>query len=113
MIEFAKKKFYVPSILVLGYLKKWSFFLIKKIGNFFVRNKVKLYLSFTLTWIVSIGYLVWLNAVRAKGIYKGFNWEEWFWFGITPAILPYLFYFIWKPEVLADCIKRFKSFFKS
>ena len=29
---------------------------------------------------------------------KSFLWSEWFWFGVIPAVIPYLFYFIWKKK---------------
>ena len=27
-------------------------------------------------------------------------WDEWIWFGLVPALAPYLFLYIWKPEVI-------------
>jgi len=29
---------------------------------------------------------------------KSFRWDEWFWFGIVPAVSPYIFYYIWKKK---------------
>ncbi len=45
-----------------------------------------------------IGYLTWWNGLKSPGLDKRFRWDEWFWFGIVPAIMPYLFYFIWKKK---------------
>jgi hypothetical protein len=33
---------------------------------------------------------------------KSFRWDEWFWFGIIPAVAPYLFHFIWKKKDTED-----------
>ena len=64
--------------------------------------KPKIFLTISLFWIVLVGYLVWVNGIVSKGD-KSFRWDEWIWFGFVPAIAPYLFYFIWKPE----SIKKF------
>ena len=63
-------------------------------GNFSILGKI--FVSISILWIVTIGYLIWWNSIKnpIKGI--GFNWEEWIWFGIIPAVVPYLFYFVWK-----------------
>ena len=76
-------------------------------------NKNKIFLTLSIFWIIFIGYLTWFNGLNMKGIYRGFNWEEWFWFGVLPAIGPYLFYFIWKPESFKNFINNFKSLFNS
>ena len=76
-------------------------------------NKNKICLTVSVVWIISIGYLTWFNGLKKQGTYLGFNWEEWFWFGILPVIVPYLIYFIWKPESFKNFISCFKSFFKS
>jgi hypothetical protein len=47
-------------------------------------------------WIIFIGYLTWWNGLKSPALDKSFRWDEWFWFGIIPATIPYLFYFIWK-----------------
>jgi len=39
-----------------------------------------------------------VNGLRNPGLDKGFRWDEWFWFGIVPGIMPYFFYFIWKKK---------------
>ena len=67
--------------------------------------KPKIFLTISLFWIVLLGYLVWVNGIVSKGD-KNFRWDEWIWFGFVPAIAPYLFYFIWKPESI-------KKFFKN
>ena len=76
-------------------------------------NKNKIILTLSLSWIIFIGYLTWFNGLKKKGAYLGFNWEEWFWFGVLPAIVPYLIYFIWKPESFKNFISCLKSLFKS
>ena len=75
--------------------------------------KKKIIITVSLAWLLIVGYLTWYNGLKASGRYKGFNWEEWFWFGVLPAIIPYLIYFIWKPESLKNFISCFKSLFKS
>ena len=76
-------------------------------------NKNKIILTLSLSWIIFIGYLTWFNGLKKKGAYLGFNWEEWFWFGVLPVVTLYLFYFIWKPESFRNFISDFKSLFKS
>ena len=65
-------------------------------GN--LAGKAKIYTTVSLGWIILIGYLTWWNGLKDPGIDKGFRWDEWFWFGIIPAIVPYIFYFIWKKK---------------
>tara|TARA_Y100000590_G_C14917403_1_gene712528 strand:+ start:187 stop:408 length:222 start_codon:yes stop_codon:yes gene_type:complete len=65
-------------------------------------KKNKILLTLSLFWIVLVGYLVWANGLLAQGN-KSFRWDEWIWFGLVPAVVPYFFYFIWKP-------KSFKNF---
>lgn len=74
--------------------------------------KKKIILSFSLFWLLSVGYLTWYNGTKAAGRYKGFNWEEWFWFGFIPLFSIYFFYFIWQPEAFKNFIKEFKELFK-
>ena len=59
------------------------------------RNQ-KIYTTISLAWIIFIGYLIWWNGLKSLALDKSFKWDEWFWFGIIPATVPYLFYFIWK-----------------
>ncbi|MDA9667489.1 hypothetical protein N9T45_01470 [Candidatus Pelagibacter sp.] len=81
----------------------------ENIKNILVKNfqekltqKSKLYLSISLGWIIFIGYLTWWNGLKSMSLDKSFRWDEWFWFGIIPAVAPYLFYFIWKKKDTED-----------
>ena len=61
-------------------------------------NKSKIYLTASLVWIIFIGYLTWWNGLKSFSLDKSFRWDEWFWFGIVPALSPYIFYFIWRKK---------------
>ena len=81
----------------------------ENIKNILVKNfqekltqKSKLYLSISLGWIIFIGYLTWWNGLKSMSLDKSFRWDEWFWFGIIPAVAPYLFHFIWKKKDTED-----------
>jgi hypothetical protein len=76
-------------------------------------KKIKIFLTLSLSWIIGIGYLTWVNALRATGPYEGFRWDEWFWFGIIPALAPYLFWFIWKPDETIKSIRCIRSAFSN
>ena len=76
-------------------------------------NKAKIFLTLSLSWIIAAGYLTWVNALKASGPYKGFRWDEWLWFGIIPALAPYFFWFIWKPNEIVKLIKCIKSAFSN
>ena len=65
-------------------------------------QKSKLYISISLGWMILIGYLTWWNGLKSMSLDKSFRWDEWFWFGIVPATVPYLFYFIWKKKDTED-----------
>ncbi|WP_023648891.1 hypothetical protein [Candidatus Pelagibacter ubique] len=65
-------------------------------------QKSKSYISISLGWIIFIGYLTWWNGLKSMSLDKSFRWDEWFWFGIIPATVPYLFYFIWKKKDTED-----------
>ena len=71
--------------------------------------KKKIIITISLAWLLIVGYLTWYNGIKASGRYKGFNWEEWFWFGFIPLLSIYLFYFIWKPGAFKTLIKDIKS----
>ena len=66
-------------------------------------KKFKIYLTISFSWI--IGYLVWANGLLAKGS-KAFRWDEWIWFGLIPAIAPFIFYYIWKPESIRSYFRN-------
>ena len=61
-------------------------------------QKQKIFITASLGWIIFVGYLTWWNGLRAPTLDKSFRWDEWFWFGIVPALTPYIFYFIWKKK---------------
>ena len=65
-------------------------------GNLSERGRILLTIS--IGWIIFIGYLTWWNGLNNPGLDKSFRWDEWIWFGVVPAIVPYLFYFIWKKK---------------
>ena len=61
-------------------------------------QKEKIFLSVSIGWILFIGFLTWINGLNDIALIKTFKWDEWFWFGIVPAIAPYIFFFIWKKK---------------
>ena len=61
-------------------------------------EKSKIYVTVSLAWIILIGYLTWWNGLKNSSLDKSFRWDEWFWFGVLPATVPYLFYFIWRKK---------------
>jgi len=61
-------------------------------------EKGKIYVSISLAWMILIGYLTWWNGLKSLTLDKSFRWDEWFWFGVLPATVPYIFYFIWKKK---------------
>ena len=75
---------------------------IKQFFNKYVNEDIskrnKIYLTLSLGWIIFIGYLTWWNGLRNPSLDKSFRWDEWIWFGLVPALSPYLFYFIWKKK---------------
>ena len=58
----------------------------------------KILLTISLLWMLIVGYLTWWNGLNSPTSDKIFNWNEWIWFGVVPAITPYLFYFILKKK---------------
>ena len=70
-------------------------FVIKILNNETTKNQ-KIQLTVSIGWIIFIGYLTWWNGLKNPSLDKSFRWDEWIWFGIVPATVPYLFYFIWK-----------------
>ena len=75
---------------------------IKKIISNFLNSETtknqKIYYTLSLGWIIFIGYLTWWNGLRNPSLDKSFRWDEWIWFGLVPALSPYLFYYIWKKK---------------
>ena len=65
-------------------------------GN--LSDKSKIYTTISLAWIIFIGYLTWWNGLKSLSLDKSFRWDEWFWFGIVPALSPYIFFYIWKKK---------------
>ena len=63
-------------------------------GNLSIVGKI--FVSLSIIWILFIGYLIWWNSIISPIGDKSFRWDEWIWFGVAPAIVPYLFYFVWK-----------------
>ena len=75
---------------------------IKKLISNFLNSETtknqKIYYTLSLGWIIFIGYLTWWNGLRNPSLDKSFRWDEWIWFGLVPALSPYLFYYIWKKK---------------
>ena len=72
-------------------------------------KKTKIYLTISLSWIIFIGYLTWWNGLKGLALDKSFKWDEWFWFGIVPALSPYLFQYIWKDKKKTSNTNHFKE----
>ena len=81
---------------------KIKFELLTKLSKNIFTQKQKIFLSTSIGWIILIGYLTWLNGVNDLSFVKTFQWGEWFWFGIIPATIPYVFYYIWKKPVTEE-----------
>ena len=71
---------------------------ISKIPKIDLSNKTKVFATISLSWMIFIGYLTWWNGLKSFALDKSFRWDEWFWFGVVPALVPYIFYFIWKKK---------------
>jgi len=82
---------------------------ILKLINSNQSNKYKIYLTISLGWMIFIGYLTWWNGLKSIALDKSFRWDEWFWFGVVPALSPYLFYFIWKNKNDSKSSNHFKE----
>jgi len=65
--------------------------------------------NYSLGWIVLIGYLTWWNGLKGIALDKSFKWDEWFWFGVVPALVPYLFYYIWNNKKISNNKNYFKD----
>lgn len=75
--------------------------------------KGKIFLTLSFLWIILVGYLTWWNGLKNPGVDKSFHWDEWIWFGVVPALAPYIFVLIWKPNEFAKFISCIKSLFNS
>ena len=84
------------SVKVMNLEKLKEFFL--KLTKQDFSQKQKIFITASLGWIIFVGYLTWWNGLKAPTLDKSFRWDEWFWFGIVPALSPYIFYFIWKKK---------------
>ena len=73
-----------------------EFFL--KLTNQDFSQKQKIFITASLGWIIFVGYLTWWNGLKAPTLDKSFRWDEWFWFGIVPALSPYIFFYIWRKK---------------
>ena len=60
--------------------------------------KEKIFTSLSIFWIILIGYLTWWNGLKSESLDKSFRWDEWVWFGLVPALAPFLYYIIWKKK---------------
>ena len=83
--QYTFKELTIPSLFNFG------------IVNFHIMKKFKIYLSLSFFWIILVGYLVWANGLLARGS-KTFRWDEWIWFGLVPAVTPFIIYIIWKKD---------------
>jgi len=70
----------------------------KKLFSGNLSTRVKIFASLSLIWVISVGYLIWWNGINNEGPDKSFKWDEWIWFGLIPAIVPFIFYIIWKKQ---------------
>ncbi|MDC0350591.1 hypothetical protein OAM73_02000 [Candidatus Pelagibacter sp.] len=82
---------------------------LKKILSKNISDKKKIFYTISLGWMIFIGYLTWWNGLKGYALDKSFRWDEWFWFGVVPALAPYLFQYIWKKKKEADSSNHFKS----
>ena len=84
------------SVKVMNLENIKEFFL--KLTNSDFSKNLKIFITASLGWIIFIGYLTWWNGLKAPTLDKSFRWDEWFWFGIVPALSPYIFFYIWKKK---------------
>ena len=82
---------------------------LKKILSKNISDKKKIFYTISLGWMIFIGYLTWWNGLKGYALDKSFRWDEWFWFGVVPALAPYLFQYIWKKKKAANSSNHFKS----
>ena len=79
-------------------LEKIKEFLVNLFDTSNITQRQKIFLTISLGGIIFIGYLTWWNGNKSIALDKSFKWDEWFWFGVVPAVAPYLFYNIWKKK---------------
>ena len=84
------------SVKVMNLEKLKEFFL--KLTKQDFSQKQKIFITASLGWIIFVGYLTWWNGLKAPTLDKSFRWDEWFWFGIVPALSPYIFFYIWRKK---------------
>ena len=87
----------IPVSVKVMNLENIKDFFLKLINSDFSKNQ-KIFITASLGWIIFIGYLTWWNGLKAPTLDKSFRWDEWFWFGIVPALSPYIFFYIWKKK---------------
>ena len=73
-----------------------------KLINSDLSKNQKIFITASLGWIIFVGYLTWWNGLRSSTLDKSFRWDEWFWFGIVPALSPYIFFYIWRKKDAED-----------
>ena len=88
------------SVKVMNLENIKEFFL--KLTNGDLSKSQKIFITASLGWIIFVGYLTWWNGLRAPTLDKSFRWDEWFWFGIVPALSPYIFFYIWRKKDADD-----------
>lgn len=82
---------------------------LQKLLNKNFSEKKKIFYTISLSWMIFIGYLTWWNGLKSYSLDKSFRWDEWFWFGVVPALAPYLFQYIWKKKKDVNSPNHFKS----
>ncbi len=87
----------IPASVKVMNLENIKEFFLKLTNSDFSKNQ-KIFITASLGWIIFIGYLTWWNGLKAPTLDKSFRWDEWFWFGIVPALSPYIFFYIWRKK---------------
>ena len=96
---------FVVNWVQKNYLEKIKNLALKLYGESPSRNQ-KIFTTISLAWIILIGYLTWWNGLKSPMLDKSFRWDEWLWFGIVTALAPYLFLYIWKPNIIRNIFKN-------
>ena len=87
----------IPVSVKVMNLENIKEFFLKLTKQDFSQNQ-KIFITASFAWIIFVGYLTWWNGLKAPTLDKSFRWDEWFWFGIVPALSPYIFFYIWKKK---------------